>query len=71
MQSLFDIGINKQNILDILDYKQSYIDINNIAVDKNIIGNSFTTLSIEIKINTGELYEILNISNLKQRLLCE
>jgi hypothetical protein len=80
MQSLFDIGISKENLIDILDHKQSYVNVNSITVDSDVIdtgtfmirrGNTIATISIEIKLDANELCEILRISNLKQRLLRE
>jgi len=80
MQSLFDNEISKENIADILDHEQSYMRVNSITVHSDIIdngpftlrrGNTIATLCMEIKIDANELYKILNVSNLKQRLLYE
>ena len=85
MQSLFDSEISKENLIDILDHEQSYINVNSITVHSDIIdtgldyngnfmirrGNTIATISIDIKIDANELCKILRTSNLKQRLLYE
>ena len=80
MQSFFNSEISKENIIDILDHEQSYVNVNSITVDSDIIntgtfmirrGNTIATLCMEIKLDANELCEILRISNLKQRLLRE
>jgi len=85
MQSLFEHNISKENIIDILDHEQSYVNVNSITVDSDIIdtgldysgkfmirrGNTIATIYMKIKMDANDLCKIINISNLKQRLLYE